>query len=74
MQIGGLFYPPSSSSVWTSYVYAPKECVAQKNCTLAASLSTATPGSFHLEVLSSYKGSDDGNHWVALALSQDEKG
>ena len=51
-----------------------KQCVEQKNCMFATSLSIASAGSLHMEVLSSYTGSDDGNHWVAVGVSEDEKG
>ena len=50
-----------------------QKCIEQKNCMFAASLSIMSAGSLHMEVLSSYTGSDDGNHWVAVAVSEDEK-
>ena len=49
------------------------DCVTQKNCMFATSLSIMTASDLHMEVLASYNGTDDGNHWVALAVSEDEQ-
>ena len=40
---------------------------------LVASIKVETPDKFRMEMQSSFTGSDDGNHWVAIAVSQDEK-
>ena len=50
-----------------------KDCITQKNCMFAASVTIVTGSTFHMEVLASYNGTDDGNHWVALAVSEDEQ-